>query len=232
MIVDRLQTVFDGAYTNRIWGEKGNGSGDGSEPEGNTYMRRILMYIIQKYNIRSICDAPCGAGKWIDVFLKELSDQGICIRYYGVDVAKEAVESSRKLLEKHKGKHEITVVHGDLTTDPLPQGFDLVFSRDALQHLSYGNIAKCLKNMSDANAKWCIIGGYWPGENKNIKDGAYFSFNITQHPFLLKPHKIFSEEHDEKEEKKHLFLFTQDMIERIDWSNLSQRITQTRTQLL
>jgi SAM-dependent methyltransferase len=225
IMTQHLTNVFNNAYTNRIWGGNGNGSGDGSEPTANANLMTTLIHIIKRYNIRRLCDAPCGAGKWMDAFLEELKHREIRIEYVGLDIADEAVSSAQQLLDKHNDFHSVTIQQADIGECQLPSSFDLILCRDALQHLSYMNIYKVIHNIAHAGSKWVIFGGYWPGDNHNIPDGNYFAFNITQPPFSLAPFKVYSEEHDDKEERKHLFLFDRPNLDKIDWFRLKKDIS-------
>jgi SAM-dependent methyltransferase len=210
-----LQKIFDDVYATQKWGKNGHGSGSGSEPDFTQPLRTLLLRFIKIHNVKTILDCPCGSGKWVNVFLEELKAHDIQIKYHGIDIAEHAVKTSKALLEHHKDYHEIVIEYGDMTNASMPQGYDLVLCRDALQHLSYINIKAAIKNLAMCDAKWYLIGSYWPGGNKNIRDGEYFSINLALAPFNLLPLKVYSEEHDEREAPKHLFLYKPDILRRL-----------------
>jgi effector-binding domain-containing protein len=110
-------------------------------------------------------------------------------------------------------KNNINAKIGDITKVEIPS-MDVLLCRDTLQHLSYDNIFKALKNFSkNNNIKYYIIGGYnEQDQNKNINNGEYFHFNITKNPFSLKPDSIVKEGNDfnfvkHEEPNKYLFIF-------------------------
>jgi hypothetical protein len=56
----------------------------------------------------------------------------------------------------------------DIAKEPIPEGFDLLFSRDALQHLNMGLVLNALENIARTKAKYFLVGSYKEGVNKNI----------------------------------------------------------------
>jgi hypothetical protein len=222
--------VFVDIYKNKVWGDLGNGSGSGSEP-GYTYrLRETLNFLIKEHHIISMCDCPCGAGKWVNIFLQQLTDTGTSIKYTGIDVVENTLSKCSKVLEHHNKFHELSFLLMDITKDKLPQGYDMILCRDTMQHLSYSQIISALQNIAEANAKWVIIGGYF-GDNKNIITGQYFDFNILEYPFMLRPYAVFSEHHlGLKENMKHLFMFKGDYFSTIDWISMKQRCDKSSNQ--
>ena len=45
-----------------------------------------------------------------------------------------------------------------MTSDAVPAGFDMVLSRDALQHLTFQQIHGALRRFAESDAKWTVIG--------------------------------------------------------------------------
>jgi hypothetical protein len=205
-----MESIFSMIYENLFWSSAGDGSGIGSCPKYNKKMRSILTEFIINNDIKSFIDVPCGCCKWTSRWLYELSLKNIPIQYYGVDISEIAVKTAIKNMKKvqHNTQHNILIKKGDFTNYILPPNYDVLFCRDALQHLSYVNIWKALRNFAICNVKWYIIGGYWPGLNENINDGSYFDINLTQPPFYLIPDKIMSEENNMHHPHKHFFIFS------------------------
>ena len=56
-----IQNEFQNIYKHFIWGPDGGGSGSGSSVNYTTITRSIISSVIQKYKIKSMLDAPCGA---------------------------------------------------------------------------------------------------------------------------------------------------------------------------
>lgn len=198
-----MKNVFDEIYRMSLWSDAGHGSGIGSEPAYNARMRRALTEFVADRSIRSIVDAPCGAAKWQAAWIHELNKKRVAIEsYFGIDVAPTAVRRARSNLE-HLSIARVR--GGDARIAKLPP-CDLLICRDTLQHLSYSNIWKVLINLARCDARWIAIGGYWPGNNVDVRDGSYFDFNACLPPFELRPNEIISEANDPKHPAKHLFI--------------------------
>lgn len=57
----------------------------------------------------------------------------------------------------------------DYASQPLPKGYDLVFSRDSLQHIPLHGTWQYLNNVRASGAKYLLVGSYiknpWPNQN-------------------------------------------------------------------
>jgi hypothetical protein len=219
------QLIFDKIYRNKCWSFAGDGSGIGSCPRYNKNMRDKLSNFVIEKGIKTFFDVPCGSCKWSMIWLQELKFKHnyTLDSYFGMDVSMEALSKSYKNIDKvrqsssnietirdisHVCNTKIHVCHGDFTSACLPLECDLLFCRDALQHLSFDNIWKSLRNFAHCRAKWYIIGGYVSDSNVNIRDGRYFELNISHHPFNLVPDKIISEDNDKQDPQKHFYIFS------------------------
>tara|TARA_B100000427_G_scaffold144586_1_gene120337 strand:+ start:4454 stop:4786 length:333 start_codon:yes stop_codon:yes gene_type:complete len=54
------QQIFNSIYNRGGWGDAESFSGPDSNLENTAYLRQQLPNLLQKYNISSILDAPCG----------------------------------------------------------------------------------------------------------------------------------------------------------------------------
>jgi hypothetical protein len=82
-------------------------------------------------------------------------------RYLGVDIVATQIEKHRVNLTRHPvGPGDPTWEFGvlDITKEPIPEGFDLLFSRDALQHLNMGLVLNALENIARTKAKYFLVG--------------------------------------------------------------------------
>jgi len=61
----------------------------------------------------------------------------------------------------------------DYSNQPLPSGYDLVFSRDSLQHIPMHGTWQFLNNVRASGAKYLLVGSYLKaaGPNGNIAAG-------------------------------------------------------------
>jgi len=151
--------------------------------------RRILEYVILTYDIRSMLDIPCGDFSWMPLMLARLPD---VFHYIGSDIVLELIQRNRHI---HPSR-DFRVI--DLVTDALPV-CDLIFCRDALQHLPLDNIMKALDNMSHSGAKYLLTTTHlrqhgWRNR-RNSRMGSCRDRNLLLPPFSLPdPIMIFSEQ--------------------------------------
>ena len=168
-------------------------------------------------------DAPCGSMSWIPLLLKNISNEIEDFRYYGVDVVESIINAS-KLKYKHMSHlWQINVL--DFTQQQLPSNYDLIFSRDALQHLPLIKVVDALKTFANTkDAKYLLVGSYLKSnENKNVSIGGYFPINLTKPPFNLDNYvEIF----DEKTPgNKNLILYDiQNYLSKIDFDKIKSNL--------
>lgn len=138
---NKTKAVFETIYANFLWGKSGEGSGPGSTIDFTANARAILRNIVDEYSINTMLDAPCGSFHWMPLFLRNVSTdfkrQGKRFRYHGVDVVESVIESSKA---KYSSEDDWMFSVCDISADCLPNGYDLVFSRDSLMHLSYEKV--------------------------------------------------------------------------------------------
>lgn len=91
---------------------------------------------------------------------------------------------------------------------PLPTGYQLIWSRDSLQHLPMHAAWMFLNNVKASGAQYLLVGSYIVSKagNVDISAGEYYPIDLLKPPFSLKPTPL--EVLDEKtEDGKHLLLF-------------------------
>lgn len=230
--VNNVMKQFDYIYAKKLWGNEGLGSGAGSSINYTIECRRILKEVVQVYEINSMVDAPCGAMKWMPLFLDDLSKNAnrsqiaaqskAPFRYHGVDVVSSIIEASQKKYKHKYPEWKFSAIDFSRKDQPLPEGYDLIFSRDALQHLSLVKVVSALEQFSRVkSAKYLLIGSYTSIKedgNKNIVIGDYFPINLLLPPFSLDKYvNIF----DEKDEYgKHLILYKMSYFRTINFEKM------------
>ena len=111
---------------------------------------------------------------WIHHLLTNLSAEIPEFKYHGVDVVESVISKSVIKFKEMAPRWKMTKM--DISKDPLPTGYDLVFSRDALQHLPLNLVADALKNIAlTSNAKYLLVGSYFE-ENRNDRYRRLFSY--------------------------------------------------------
>jgi len=181
--------TFSNIYSTKQWGTGkygGNGSGLGSCIEMTTYTREIIESVVKDYNIKSICDVPCGAMCWMPMIIDKMN-----IEYTGLDIVDEIIQENKIKFKNYKFSQF------DITTGIIGN-YDLIICRDALQHLSYPMIFRALENFSNSSSKYILLGSYASKANVPIITGDCFDINLLKEPFSLpEPIKIFHEKTNE-----------------------------------
>jgi len=169
--------------------------------------REILYNVIKKYNIRSILDAPCGSFHWMQhVVQNATAEKGPTFKYHGIDIVESVINKSKAIHSQVHPNWKFSLV--DITSQPVPQGYDLIFSRDALQHLPLLKVINALENFAKSNAKFLLVGSYEHNKlNRNINVGDVFYINLFIAPFNLSNHIEIYEEIEDTESMKHLVLY-------------------------
>lgn len=203
-----INNAFKRIFDIKMWGDSGGGSGPGSTVEYTSQARKIIYEVVQKYKINSMLDAPCGAMVWMPIVLRNLTATNPKFRYHGIDVVNKVVSNSRDRFGNEFKNWKFSVF--DFSQRPLPSDYDLIFSRDALQHLPLITVVEALKSFSTAkNSRYLLVGSYLNGgTNKKINIGDYFAINLTQPPFNLKNYvEVFKEGVEFGANEKHLVLY-------------------------
>lgn len=137
--------AFEIIESERRWGDE-HASGWGSTPEYTRVARDIIVEVAQRHGIRSMLDIPCGDFAWMPLVLERL---GHGFRYVGGDIVPALVEHNSAT----HPRHEFRVL--DIVRDNLPP-CDMIFCREALQHLPLADIHSALRNISRSGAGYLL----------------------------------------------------------------------------
>lgn len=194
-----VAAAFDEIYSKGLWGgADGGGSGTGSALSCGVTAREVLRLVMFKYSAVSLLDAPCGGvhGSWMRPTVLRLKADLPCFLYAGLDVVASVVEQNTKAFAAHASWMHFEQMDLSNAIAQPPAGYDLILSRDALQHLSYPNIARALGTYCRAaGTRLILIGSYLQtGKNKLIDTGGTFQINLLDPPFSFpQPLEVFSE---------------------------------------
>jgi hypothetical protein len=138
--------AFDDIYEKSVWGAQGGGSGIGSDPGFAVVAGHIMRLAVYKYGVTSLLDAPCGgvSDSWTKDMISQIKSDLNCFTYHGVDVVASVIEKNQKKFAEHDWVRFSTMDLSAVET-VLPSGYDLLLSRDALQHLSYKGVAGAIR---------------------------------------------------------------------------------------
>jgi SAM-dependent methyltransferase len=177
-----LTQTFTQIYKDNSWDSSESVSGTGSEMKNTEVIRRELPVLLDKFNITSILDIPCGDWNWMKtVNLNNTS-------YIGADIVPDLIEKNKSLYPTV----DFRVL--DLTSSELPK-VDLIFTRDCLGHLSNENVFKAIQNCKASGSKYLLATSFtkW-NTNSDIHDGYWKCINLMVEPFLLNPLYLINED--------------------------------------
>ena len=157
--------------------------------------------------IVSVLDAACGGMVWQRQLIPHVQTTIPNFRYIGVDASSVIIQKNREELP------HLNFTVASLVDLQIPPSVQLILNRDALQHNSYSNIYKILRNFASSNASYILITNYPEGSgycgkrsgNHNIKTGGWFCIDLEQRPFLLTPDKKIKEG---TSDKKWIYLYS------------------------
>lgn len=128
-------------------------NGPGSTWEATRAVRAELPRIIERYEIKSILDAPCGEWNW----MRHVNLAGV--KYAGWDVDEVSIRNN---LKRHANInvvfHHINLLS---TTMSLPR-VDLIICRDFFLHIPNRYIDVCLRKFKNSGSKYLLTTN-WPG---------------------------------------------------------------------
>lgn len=187
--MSQAEERFTKIYKTQRWGVDGRGSGRGSTIENAKNTCSTLRYVLKKYSLHSLLDAPCGALEWTEPFLREMRAADSTFTYHGVDVVEDVVETNKRRVPEHYCKFSKM----DLSTQTPPSGYDLILCRDAFQHLSYQDIAGVLRGFCRCGSRYLLVTSFRPSKslfarlfkknNRNEDTGGFFRNDLGSSPF-------------------------------------------------
>ncbi|MFH0735208.1 MAG: class I SAM-dependent methyltransferase [bacterium] len=175
-----VKDTFLYIYQNNHWNAESSKSGAGSDNIQTEAIKRELPGLIEKFNIKTMLDLPCGDFNWLNNVTLNLQS------YIGGDIVKEIIDTNIKLYQNPNRRFlELNII-----TDTLPDS-DLLFCRDCLVHFSNEDIVKTLNNIKNNKTRYFCATSFINCEvNNNITTGDWRIINLTKSPFLL-PEPIF-----------------------------------------
>lgn len=147
--------------------------GSGSTMEYTYPLRQELCEFLEKHNIQSMFDAPCGDYSWMSK--TKLPNN---FKYIGGDIVEDLIANNRKM-------YPSTEFHCvDISADPIPD-VDLLFCRDCLIHFSVEDKIKTFKNIVNSNVKYIMFTNYFSdcANNVDITTGSFHAVDFTQPPY-------------------------------------------------
>jgi hypothetical protein len=172
------EQIFGLIYFHNLWGGTESLSGTGSQLSSTQDLRSRLQELLQRYQIRSIVDAPCGDFCW----MKEVIFPPTVVEYCGIDIVKSLIQAN----QAKYGSESIRFLTLDLVTNEPPQA-DLIICRDLFIHLALSECRAVLANFRSSGARQLLISSASKvRQNEEIAHtGTYRPLNLELPPFDL-----------------------------------------------
>ncbi len=178
------KTQFTNIYRKGGFGPSDGLSGTGSDIVQTKVIMQAIPDILQKYQIKSMLDIPCG-----DLFWMQHVDIG-STAYTGADIVSELIKRN-EIIHANSGKKFLVI---DICLDPLPR-VDLILCRDCFGHLKLNDAVRAVHNIKRSGSKFLLITTF-PQCTKNAELGLNFfrPLNLCIPPFYFpQPLELISE---------------------------------------
>lgn len=168
-----MEKIFTQIYHQNVWGNSESVSGSASALSQTKKIIEELPILIQKIGAKSFLDISCGDFNW----MKEVE---LCVdSYIGADIVEELIErNNQKFADRNRN-----FIRLDITKDDLPE-VDIIFCRDCLVHLSFGEILRAIENFRKSNSKYLLTTTFTNQQrNINMITGGWRPLNLQRPPF-------------------------------------------------
>jgi SAM-dependent methyltransferase len=168
---------FDNVYKQNLFHGQESLSGEGSSLEATRVLRREIPSLLNRFNITSILDVPCGDLNWMKEILPLTAD------YTGADVSMDMVRSNKKKFREYK------FIQFDAVKE-VPDSFDLILCRDLLVHLPLEEATQVIQNFLKSDSKYLLTTTFL---NRELNEDFKYSptvvqwrpLNLSIHPFMF-----------------------------------------------
>jgi len=177
--------IFSNIYQNFGFGSTESRSGPGSTLAETEKLRLSIIDLINKYNIKSVTDFPCGDLNWMQHIFEYIDT------YTGCDVVEECITAN-------KGRFpNFNFNCLDLSKDTIPTS-DLLIVRDVIGHQPINVGIQMINNIINSNCKYLLTttwavkdGDSWQipptgsihRENEGVDFGRFYPVNLMGAPF-------------------------------------------------
>ena len=186
------QSTFEHVYASAAWTHGDANvplSGSGSTIEGTSSTRAAIMRVISEHKIRSLVDIPCGDLTWMPQLFPRFRENNVT--YTGIDIVPS-------LIEKHRTRYpHLRFQQLDYAKNELPVEAELIFNREALQHINFYDVFLALHHFSlTRKGRYLLTTSYEYEENNNFNwvDGATNTIiQLDKSPYFLTPEAIYED---------------------------------------
>ena len=172
------QATFAAIMKNNEWGDAESVSGPGSTQARGGDFQRELIALLDRFEVRSLVDAPCGDFNWMRNVLADRD-----LHYTGIDIVEELIRQNVRLYSGAQRRF----VCADMTRADLPNA-DLVLCRDGLVHLSFADAKAAIRNFQRSGSRYLLTTTFTErARNTDIPTGGWRVLNLEAAPFSCPP---------------------------------------------
>ena len=179
--------VFTSIFKSKHWVQKNDslkiintsvsGHGSNTETLQSKNLINCMIKFIDKFNINSILDIPCGDFLWMNQLMKIRPE----ITYQGVDIVNQIIKNNKnKYIHKN-----IEFKCEDILSFKTDKKFDLLMMRDFFIHITNSEIQIILDKMKKWNINYFASESYPVEKNFDVLIGKHRKINLTINPFNL-----------------------------------------------
>jgi len=173
-----------------------SGHGSNTETLQSKNLINCMIKFIDKFNINSILDMPCGDFLWMNQVIKMRPE----IRYQGIDIVNQIIKNNKnKYIHKN-----IEFECEDILNFKTDKKFDLLLMRDFFIHINNSEIQIILDKIKKWNIDYFASESYSVEKNFDILTGKHRKINLKINPFNLS-NPIYS--YNDFEKDKNILFF-------------------------
>ena len=173
-----------------------SGHGSNTETLQSKNLINCMIKFIDKFNINSILDMPCGDFLWMNQVIKMRPE----IRYQGIDIVNQIIKNNKnKYIHKN-----IEFECEDILNFKTDKKFDLLLMRDFFIHINNSEIQIILDKIKKWNIDYFASESYSVEKNFDVLTGKHRKINLKINPFNLS-NPIYS--YNDFEKDKNILFF-------------------------
>ena len=154
-----------------------SGHGSNIETLRSKSLINCMVKFIDKFNINSILDMPCGDFLWMNQVMKIRPE----IRYQGIDIVNQIIKNNKnKYIHKN-----IEFECEDILNFKTDKKFDLLLMRDFFIHINNSEIQIILDKIKKWNIDYFASESYSVEKNFDVLTGKHRKINLKINPFNL-----------------------------------------------
>jgi len=154
-----------------------SGHGSNTETLQSKNLINCMIKFIDKFNINSILDIPCGDFLWMNQVMKIRPE----IRYQGIDIVNQIIKNNKnKYIHKN-----IEFECEDILNFKTDKKFDLLLMRDFFIHINNSEIQIILDKIKKLNINYFATESYSVEKNFDVLTGKHRKINLKINPFNL-----------------------------------------------